>query len=77
MTLRQALADNRDKPLLLGGYWPAVDTLAHKYGPDDETIVFSSLPITPYTFVVSGKIKEYENIFIMDNRKKVLKKIFK
>ncbi len=37
VALRQALMDYRGKRLLLGGYWPAVDTLAHKYGPDDET----------------------------------------
>jgi hypothetical protein len=37
VTLRRALAANRGRRLLLGGYWAAVDTLAHKYGPDDET----------------------------------------
>jgi len=37
VTLRQALADHRDERLLVGGYWAAVDTLAHKHGPDDET----------------------------------------
>lgn len=37
VTLRQALAANRKERLLVGGYWPAVDTLAHKHGPQDET----------------------------------------
>ena len=37
LTLRRALEHHRGKRLLLGGYWSAVDTLAHKYGPGDET----------------------------------------
>lgn len=37
VTLRRALADHRGDSLLLGGYWSAVDTLAHKHGPEDET----------------------------------------
>jgi hypothetical protein len=37
VTLRQTLAANRGERLLVGGYWPAVDTLAHEHGPEDET----------------------------------------
>jgi hypothetical protein len=37
LTLRRALEHHRGKRLLLGGYWSAVDSLAHKFGPEDET----------------------------------------
>ncbi|MGC9523117.1 MAG: alkaline phosphatase family protein [Anaerolineae bacterium] len=40
VALRQALAyhgGERDERLLLAGYWAAVDSLAHKHGPQDET----------------------------------------
>lgn len=37
VSLRQVLADHRKRRLFLAGYWSAVDTLAHKYGPQDET----------------------------------------
>jgi hypothetical protein len=38
LNLRRALAAHRDKErLLLGGYWSAVDSLAHRYGPEDES----------------------------------------
>jgi hypothetical protein len=33
--LHQVLKDHLDERLLLGGYWPAVDTLAHRFGPGD------------------------------------------
>jgi hypothetical protein len=33
--LHQALKHHLDERLLLGGYWPAVDTLAHRFGPED------------------------------------------
>ena len=33
--LREILKRHGDERLLLGGYWPAVDTLAHRFGPDD------------------------------------------
>jgi predicted AlkP superfamily pyrophosphatase or phosphodiesterase len=32
VTLREVLAEHRGERLLLGGYWPAVDSLAHKHG---------------------------------------------
>lgn len=37
VTLRRVLHEHRDERMLLSGYWPAVDTLAHRYGPEDET----------------------------------------
>lgn len=37
VTLRRVLEDTRGKRALIGGYWSAVDTLAHRHGPDDET----------------------------------------
>ncbi len=35
LTLRQVLEATRGRRALIGGYWPAVDTLAHKHGPED------------------------------------------
>lgn len=37
LTLRRMLQEHRDERCLLGGYWSAVDTLAHRFGPLDET----------------------------------------
>jgi hypothetical protein len=37
LNLRRILAAHRGRRLLVGGYWSAVDTLAHRYGPEDET----------------------------------------
>jgi hypothetical protein len=37
LTLRRALEHHRGKRMLLSGYWSAVDSLAHKFGPGDET----------------------------------------
>lgn len=37
VSLRQVLRAHRSSRLFLAGYWPAVDTLAHKFGPEDET----------------------------------------
>jgi hypothetical protein len=37
LALRQVLAANRGRKFLLGGYWPAVDTLAHRHGPEDAS----------------------------------------
>ncbi len=37
LSLRQGLRDNRRQRLFVAGYWAAVDTLAHKFGPEDET----------------------------------------
>jgi hypothetical protein len=37
LELRRVLADNRGRKFLLGGYWPAVDTLAHRHGPADAS----------------------------------------
>lgn len=37
LQLRRALHDHRGKRLLLAGYWSAVDTLGHKFGPEDES----------------------------------------
>jgi hypothetical protein len=36
LTLRRALETHRGKRMLLGGYWSAVDSLGHKFGPGDE-----------------------------------------
>jgi hypothetical protein len=33
--LHQVLKHHLDERLLLAGYWPAVDTLAHRFGPED------------------------------------------
>ena len=35
VSLHQILGNHLDERLLLGGYWPAVDTLAHRFGPND------------------------------------------
>lgn len=37
LTLRRALEDHRGKRLFVGGYWAAVDSLGHKFGPEDES----------------------------------------
>ncbi len=37
VTLRRVLHEHCDERMVLGGYWPAVDTLGHRYGPEDET----------------------------------------
>jgi hypothetical protein len=37
LTLRRALEHHRGKRLLLSGYWSPVDSLAHKFGPGDES----------------------------------------
>ncbi|MBN1261711.1 MAG: alkaline phosphatase family protein [Anaerolineae bacterium] len=37
VTLRRVLHSHRDERCLLSGYWSAVDTLAHNFGPRDET----------------------------------------
>ncbi len=37
LMLRRALADHRGKRLVLGAYWSAVDALAHRFGPTDES----------------------------------------
>ncbi len=37
MSLRQVLRDHRRSRLFVSGYWSAVDSLAHKYGPEHET----------------------------------------
>ena len=37
ITLRRVLQEQRGGRFLLGGYWSAVDTLAHIHGPLDET----------------------------------------
>ncbi len=35
--LRRVLENRREVPMVLNGYWSMVDTLAHRYGPLDET----------------------------------------
>lgn len=37
VTLRRMLAQHRGERMVLGGYWSAVDSLAHRWGPLDET----------------------------------------
>jgi hypothetical protein len=37
LTLRRVLSAQRGGRMLLAGYWSAVDTLAHKFGPEDES----------------------------------------
>jgi len=37
LNLRRTLVSHKQERLLLGGYWSPVDTLAHIYGPDDES----------------------------------------
>lgn len=37
LTLRRTLEQHRGKRMLVGGYWSPVDSLAHKYGPEDES----------------------------------------
>ncbi len=37
VSLRQVLSDYRRRRLFVSGYWSAVDTLAHKYGPGHIT----------------------------------------
>ncbi len=37
LSLRRSLQHHRGKRLLLSGYWSVVDSLAHKFGPGDET----------------------------------------
>ncbi len=37
VTLRRVLHEHRDERMILAGYWGGVDTLAHHYGPHDET----------------------------------------
>jgi hypothetical protein len=37
VTVRRAIQEHRDERFLLTGYWSAVDTLAHTWGPYDDT----------------------------------------
>ena len=36
-SLRRTLREHRDERIVVAGYWSAVDTLGHNYGPRDET----------------------------------------
>ena len=37
LNLRRTLVEHKQEKLLMGGYWSPVDTLAHIYGPQDES----------------------------------------